>query len=168
MRSALGFTLIELLVVISITAILSVIAFVNYKDFAQAQMLNKAVTEIQTYLRLAQSNSTASVICTPQAGAWGINFAEGGTVNLVCGPNQQIKKTLSLQNIQISSIKGDLCPSSLNLPLLISYSSLYGAVSFSGSADCLSQSLTITINLIDIKGNTKPLNISKGGAINGQ
>ena len=63
MKSARGFTLIELLVVIAITSILAVMGFVNFKDFSSNQISVKAAGEIQTILRLAQSNATSSTLC---------------------------------------------------------------------------------------------------------
>lgn len=175
MRTAQGFTLIELLVVISITAILGVLTIANFKDFSRTQILNKAASDIQNFLIQAQSNATTSTLCDGQGGAsWGVNFRpnidpNSSTIDLVCSANTIIKKTLTLENVTISSIRGSSCVTSLNVPLLVSYSPLYGKLSFWGFANCLNSSSTVTINLTYTKtGDQKSFNITQGGVSNVQ
>lgn len=175
MRSA-GYTLIELLVVISIISILSVVGFVNFKDFSSDQVAVKAVGQVQTYLRLAQSNATSSTICPGQGGAtsWSVVFTnDAKTIQLRCNPNDFLKRIYSLDPAQVSSIRGSDCGSDTAIntttrPLTITYLSGVGTLAFSttdtNTSSCLQSSTSITIRL----SNTKSLTLNKGGAINVQ
>lgn len=155
MRSG-GFTLIELLVVISIMALLAVFAFVNFKDFAQDQVLNKAAGEVQTYLRLAQSNATSSTLCNNQgAASWFLIF-NSTTIELRCNPENYLQRTYSLENALIA-ISGSGC--TLNLPATLSY--LVGTAELSGACT----SVTFTVSNIQNPALTKNITVSKGGAI---
>ena len=178
MQSARGFTLIELLVVISIISIMSVVAFVNFKDFAQDQILNKAIGQIQTYLRLAQANATAGVLCQGIGGVdWAVVFqANQRNLDLICGVSGMVVKTLTLENVLIDSVKSStcaaICTNASCLPLKVSYSKLDGSVKITSSADqttCLSTSSQILINVKNLKtNNIKTFTISKGGATDAQ
>lgn len=187
MYSARGFTLIELLVVISIISIMSVVAFVNFKDFTQDQILNKAVGQVQTYLRLAQANATAGVVCNNLGGAdWRINLKPSRTeVDLECSTdnfqNTQTVKTLTLENIRVDSVKGSACTSSSSPPLYITYAKLSGSIKIIGNdpTGCINLSSTVLVNLKRTIGEVcsglnspnscfKNFTISKGGAIDAQ
>lgn len=174
-KNSFGFTLIELLVAMSILAILSVVAFVNYKDFSQDQILIKAQDEIQTFLRLTQSNATSSVLCESGGGSnWVVDFkADKVTINIICGPNNIVKKRMILQDAKVDSIKGSSCSSITdttfdNSLLRVSFSPLYGSLSFTGVDNCIRDSSTVTINLLNTRNNsgTRSFNISKGGGTN--
>ena len=110
MRPA-GFTLIELLVVISITGILSTLTFVNFKSFAKEQQLNKSIGEIQTFLKLAQSNATSSTVCGSSGGvSWTVRFnSDKITVDIICGLDltKAPYKTLTLQNGRLCRLRSD-------------------------------------------------------------
>ena len=187
MRSS-GFTLIELLVVVSIMGILSVLAFVNFKDFTQTQQLNKAVGEIQTFLRVAQTNATSSTLCTNRGGSiggvsWTVRInSDKKSMDIYCGTNSSCSantcyKTLTLQNVKVDSIKASACDTStfLTLPVKFTYAALSGAIVFTDSstdssgstsnASCLSTSQTITFKLTNSANFAKSFSISKGGAI---
>ncbi len=171
MRTARGFTLVELLIVISIIGILGVLTFANFKDFSQAQILSKAITDTQTILRQAQSNATSSTLCNNTGGLnWGVNFNSSGTgVDLICGPADSVQKTINFTNVKVVSIKGSSCISKLNLPFKISYSPLYGKVTFTGSDNCIALSPTITLSITNNKtGEQKSFNITQGGATDAQ
>lgn len=174
-----GFSLIELLVVISIASTLTVLGFVNFKDFSAEQVSNKAVGEIQTFLRLAQSNATTSTICkksdgTSEGGAtWSLVFrVNKTTIDLVCGSTNAIQKTYVLENATVDTIVGSACDGSSTIPLTLTYSSGSGALTFSSplaSPSCLaSENWTFTIKNTLNTNKTKLLKISKGGAINVQ
>lgn len=178
-RSARAFTLIELLVVIAITAILGVVAFVNFKDFAQDQILNKAQGQIQTYLRLAQANATAGVICNNQGGAdWRVRLDTD--IGLECSTNNFENiysiKTLTLENVKIASVGSPTCSAVCSnascLPLYVSYSKLSGSVKIKSDVEqtsCLKTSNQILINIKNLKTDKiKSFTISKGGAIDAQ
>lgn len=176
MHSARGFTLIELMVVIAITAILGIVAFVNFKDFAQNQVLNKAVGQIQTYLRLAQANATAGVLCSGQGGAsWSVKFVDDTTLKLTCGSTGIDQKNLDLdENARIDSIKcspaSSECPQTgFNAPLTVNFAPLDGKINFSAGDSCINTASTLLITLKNLKNNSyKCFTISKGGAIDVQ
>ena len=99
-----GYTLIELMVVIAIIAILSLVGFVNFKSFSVNQIPVKAAGQVQSYLRLAQSNATTSTLCNGlTANNWFLTFSipkpvtvsvELGCSNSVTGNYQQSIYTL--------------------------------------------------------------------------
>lgn len=163
MRSA-GFTLIELLVVISIIGILSVMGYANYRDFASNQVAKKAVGQIQTYLRLAQSNATTSTICNDKgATSWTLKFADSKTIELHCDPTDYPKSTLVLENATVAFDCEIAC--SLNNPTF-KYSVGSGALTISPTSPALETSAFITITITNIKNNaTQSFRITKGGAI---
>lgn len=181
MRTARGFTLVELLVVMAITAILGTVVFVNFKDFTQDQVLNKATGQIQTYLRLAQANATAGVLCNNQGGAdWRINFKDKTSINLECSINNFANivssKTLTLENVQIDSVASPTCAATCSnsscLPLFVTYSKLDGSVKIKSDVEqtsCLNTSNQVLINIKNLKTtNLKSFMISKGGATDAQ
>ncbi|MBI2040331.1 prepilin-type N-terminal cleavage/methylation domain-containing protein [Candidatus Microgenomates bacterium] len=165
-----GYTIIELLVVITIIAILSAIVFINSRTLAQDQILNKAVGQIQSALRLAQSNATAGLKCgSPlQGGAsWSAQFGSDKTkVEIYCDKTATVQQTFSLENVQVSEIQGSSCPSSSPPPVSIKYSPLYGLLTFEASDSCIGLSNTLTITVSNLTGgNSKSFTLSKGGAI---
>lgn len=160
-----GFTLIELLVVISIMGILATFIFVNYKSSKSGQDLNKAASDIQSFLRLAQSNATSGVKCGTQGGAfWGVRFETNKKLQLKCGQNIGVgswQKDLNLEGVQ-AVYEEVFC--SISSPLTVVYAPLDGKVTFSGS-DCSK----VVINLTATKDNTtKCFTIERGGAVDVQ
>ena len=183
-RNRRGYTLIELLVVISIIAILSVIAFVNIKDFSSAQALKKAAGEVQSILRLAQSNASSSTQCNDNSYgvAWGITFAvDQRTITLNCNSNATPYKTLTfptginIQSITSTNPTNNTVVCTLNLPVKVSYSALKGLPTVSNndhrSSDstdtCLGQGQNVNINITK-NSDTKVVNFTSGGGINVQ
>ncbi len=152
MRSA-GYTLIELLVVISIIGILSVVGFVNIKDFSSAQALKKAAGDVQSFLRLAQSNATSSAFCNKvgvvdvYGVSWKVTFSPSDVV-ITCGSNPSYK-TLKLQTG--ITIKDPPSP--------VVYSVLKG-IPDSG--------VTIILTNDKVPPETKTVILTSGGAINVQ
>ena len=164
-RSRDGYTLIELLVVLTIMAVLSIVVFINFKTFSQDQAVNKAVGQVQSALRLAQSNAGSGVTCAGVGGAkWSAKLNTNAT-DILCDKSTSVQKNFTLENVTISSIK---CSTggNLTLPITISYSSIYGNVDF-GSDGCLgnTQTLVITLSNSQNSSSTKTFTISKGGAI---
>ena len=175
MRSA-GFTLIELLVVISIISILSVMGYANYKDFATNQIAKKAVGQIQTYLRLAQSNATTSTLCNGQGStSWSLKFKDPSTVELRCNPTDYPKSSLILENATLE-IKGTIAdvPCSIGFPAFLNYSIGTASGKLTSSDTTVSQacldSSTLTFTVTNAKNsNDHPFfKISKTGAIDVQ
>lgn len=186
MRSA-GFTLIELLVVISIIAILGVAVFINYKDFSQNQVLDEALGQVQTYLRLAQANATSSTLCLvtqldgtkEEVGgvSWSAKFVDKDRLSLTCGTPDSEQKTQTLEDVEVASIQcsptsNANCPpddSTFSPPLTVSFAPLNGNVSFTDSDSCVTSASTLMIILRNQKNDAKKcFTISKGGAIDVQ
>lgn len=173
---AAGFTLIEMLIAITIIGVLSVTSFVYSRSLSQERFLAKALDSTQSLLRSAQSNATTGFNCGSTAGAsgWSVQFKndDKAKINLNCDKSANPIRTLSLENnIQVDSITGSSCMSAppFSQPVNVSFSSLYGKVTFSGSDSCIAQSSTLTITLKNIStAVTKTFTISRGGAINVQ
>lgn len=168
-----GYTLIELLVVISIISLMAIIGFANFKDFSRDQVVVKAAGQVQSLLRLAQSNATSSTLCNGSgATSWYINItddANNSIIQLNCDPGGTLR-SYPLENAKVS-IAASGC--SFNLPVRISYAVGTGAqtLASSGASDtCLKSSkftLTIT-NFPNPSASPKSFNVSKGGAIDVQ
>lgn len=183
-----GYTLIELLIVISIMAILGVIGFVGFKNFAEDQILTKAVGVVQTVLRLAQSNATAGTFCNGSGGAiWRVKFEDPLKLDLICAlpiatpPVAYTLRSYNLENAKVLSITSSACSSPPPIfpgyYLFVNYSPLSGKVDFyraDGNNSCINgnQSIpnpTLTIELQNTKNNkTKKIILSKGGSIDVQ
>lgn len=166
-----GFTLIELLIVISIIALLAVVVYVNFKDFAQDRVVNKAIGQIQTALRLAQANATSSFLCQGLASVdWKVRI-NSANVELLCGDGDSLVQTTTLQNVLVDSIEGSACTSPTDvLPLTITYSKLSGKVKIEGAEgapSCIDESQQVSLNIKNTKTSIiKTFTISKGGATN--
>lgn len=154
-----GYTLVELMVVLTILAIIGLVAFANLKTFSKTQTVDQAISEVQSFLRLAQSNATAGVICGTQGGAyWAVKFESNTQLKLRCGPTgvETEQKTLDLVGVQVSYS----CP--LDSQLIVTYAPLSGAVNLGSCSD-------VTITLTSTQdGQSKSFVITKGGAINVQ
>lgn len=165
-----GFTLVELLVVITIIGLLGIVAYVNFKDLAQDQVIKKVIGEIQTDLRLAQSNATASLLCNGEASVdWKVNIrSDRVNVDVTCGPSDFLVKTTTLVGARVKSVWGSDCPSPTEtLPLTVTYEKLSGVATIDGSLLCIDTSSTVKVTVENTKTNaTIPFIISKGGAIN--
>lgn len=180
-----GYTLIELLVVLSIMSILGIAAYINSKNSIQDQAVKNGASQIQTYLRTAQSNANSSLQCydmtlgkvTPLN--WYISFGnQTGNIVLNCGDNivGNNQKNLPLDsNVQIISIAGtqagcSFTPSS-TYPIQVYFSTFYGKTSFKYTQDtCISSSPSLTITIAH-KNNlslTRQIIASSGGSINVQ
>lgn len=182
-----GFTLIELIVVISLIAITSVVAFVNFKTQEQDRLLVGATSDLVTWLRLAQQNAKSGVKCTgnkPSSG-WGLYIADKTTAKLFCyitpltnnlpafGPGSvetSLEKTYPLNNpIEITSIGTGGCVASW--PIQFEFSPLYGDIKFRTGA--LSTNYLICTSALEVKlinttaggANTKKVLINKAGSL---
>lgn len=167
MRSA-GFTLIELLVVISIISILSVVGFVNFKGFSEDQATDKAVGQIQTLLRLAQSNATSGILCGTSGGVpWSL-ILNSTSIDLACGSTNIVQKTYTLDSsAEIDTIIGSGCTGSI-MPVYLTYSPGVGALTFyaPGASNTCNASVSWTFTIKNTRNNTtKSFIQSKGGAI---
>ena len=171
MKKLNGYSLVELLVVISVISILGIAGYANFKKFSADQVTKKAITEVQSVLRLAQGNATSSTLCSGLEGKkWSVIF-NSGNLDLSCGGNPP-GRTYTLQKATIDSIIGSDCGViPLNLPATFNYTFGVGTliVSSTGatSACLLSGSWTFTLKNIQ-DGSTRSFKLSKGGAIDVQ
>ena len=170
-----GFTLVELLVVIAIMGIVGIVAFANYGNLKKDQDLRAAASSIHSLIRLAQANSTARLKCgndiTGSGADWIISFASDRiTINLNCqiGANPIVPDVVPpivlANNITIDSISGDIGCNG-DLPVTVTYSPLYGGVSFTDALGVCTLSSKISINLKDSEGNIKTIIVNKGGSV---
>lgn len=177
MRPA-GYTLIELLVVISIIAILAVAGFVNFKSFSQSKVTEKAAGQMQTILRLAQSNATSSTLC-PDPGvsdqgakAWHLVMASNTTINLTCDTattTDYLHKSYTLENARIEGIAGQrpgfgFCAVDLAVtPFKITYSTGAGALTASpcATSDFWDFNVRNTVDTTSVKS----MRLIRGGSI---
>ncbi len=178
-----AFTIIELMVVISIMAILSVVVFVNLRSFGEDANLKNVAFDVQSYIRLAQTNATSGVRCGGHGGAsWSIVISGRNTVNLVCETQDAYVRTWTIHSpALISSICGSggcaSCPSSftagdavISKLIKVTFSYLEGKVSFEdedSTQQCFLQTSDMVINLIkkSESEDTKSVTINKGGSI---
>lgn len=147
-----GFTLIELLVSIAVIAVLSTVGFIEYRTFSTTQILNSSVNDIQSFLRVAQSNATAAVTLTNGATNypcknWVVRFSRinnKDTLDLICEEavlanyqdHLKTSSTLTLPaNVTISAVDNSCTdatpppPTPLSFPtdtVSVSFSVLYG------------------------------------------
>lgn len=165
-----GFTLIELLVVISIMAILGAFTITNFHFFGEDKELEGIALDIQSLIRVAQTNATTNLKCNTQSGAiWQFEYSNASTINLKClepSASPIIKKTMSFEsNIVVQSFSGNIpsCPSAF--PVLINFAPLDGKINFQDVAGCTILTTTIKNNK---SGYTKTLTIDKGGRVYAQ
>ncbi len=160
-KSAQGFTLIELLVVISITAVIGIYAIANFRSFGADQNTKSSALEIQSFLRLAQSNSTSNLKCQSQPTTnWFIVFTSNTSLDLKCqnsvGTSSSLKSLSMPENITytVANASGDCTPNQVN------FAPLTGAMT---TSNCSSGS--IIINLANSKGGSKQVRVEQGGRI---
>mgnify|MGYP001570393819 CR=1 FL=1 len=167
MSARLGFTLIELLVVIAIMAITGIFTLANFRSFGAEQNFKSAALDVQSLLRLAQTNATSGVKCQSSdtnALGWRVEYTPSTTFNLQCqnssGWSSSVKQLDISNRATVSSIAVGNCN-----PTYINFAPLYGSVtSGNNSANC--PNTTITITLQDTKGtNTRQLKVAPGGNI---
>ncbi len=166
-----GFTLVELLVVVAIMALAGTYTLSNYGSFGEDQKLKNAVLDIQSQLRLAQTNATANVKCNTQYGAlWQVEFPNTTTMQLTCAEQPSrlisIKKTLRLSAnitiLKICKLNDNSCIDGQIRTNVIAFVPLNGEVLLQGWP-------ALEITLKNIKtGSTKSLVIEKGGRIYAQ
>lgn len=128
-----GFTLIELLVVIAIMAIIGTFAIANYRSFGQDKELVSIALDIQSLVRVAQTNATTGKKCIPRldpispAEAWQNDFFrqnDGDKITLACsylrgdgaliGGYWGVQKYFILPaHIQLVSVDIDSCSNTL-------------------------------------------------------
>ena len=138
-----GYTLVEVLVVIAIMAILGTTGYANYISFSSNQILTDGVNKIQSLLRAAQTNATASVIHNNSTCFnWSVRFnTDKKTLSLFCETQSgDVEKSPPLtlpEGVTINTITafdssgGSICTSTnfaaqSAYTATTSYSTLYG------------------------------------------
>ena len=188
--SVKGFTLIELLVVVAIMGILGV-ATINYGNFSEGQKLNAATADIQSILKLAQTNAATRIYCTSDTGGngarWWVEFSTGlKTITIVCDNDTttplttQVVNTITLNpSIAVNAISGSSTSCTSGYPVnvvRVNFEPLYATVTFTDPGatpvDCVSsQYLTVTLKnnkTTDTEVNTKQIRIDRGGSVSVQ
>lgn len=179
-----GFTLIELVIVISISALLSIVAIVQFRNFKADEGIKKAANELQSFIRIAQTNATTRLNCVGTTDSGPVTLSgtnwyilletDQKTVKLKCStltPSMSVQKTLTLENnIRIDSVDG-VSPCHSLFPgnqISIVFEPLYGSVSFiDPSASCIPNGNILSITLQDsVTSARRNVIINKGGVIN--
>lgn len=171
-----GYTIVELIVVIAVMVILGTVVLANYGTLGKNQALQKGVSDVQSFIRKAQTNATARVPCPPTstdsfaAGAsWRVKFDSATSISMKCrlgtGSEQtptgsQYAYTLG-GNVIVDKINTSCSPSSA---FTVTFAPLYGTVTFTDGGCPASPNFIITLRN-SITGTTKDLVIDKGGSV---
>ncbi len=165
MDNSRAYTLIELLVVIAIIGILSLVGFVNFKSFSADQVAVKAAGQIQSYLRLAQTNATTSTKCNNQAPAnWSLTFSGSSpvSVELWCSSNDPVTPPVTHYTQRIYTLDTNAQISLGTCPATITY--LIG----SGMLPSTASDCSITVQNSSVPASVKTISVTVGGAISVQ
>lgn len=176
-----GFTLVEILVVLAIIGIVGLISYLSIGTFREDENLKSVASDLQSYLRLAQSNATTGVKCASTGGiSWSLVIRDRSSIELRCQTQAAVDPPIREWTIknpaQIDSIEGigTLSCSSVKSedtlinPVTVTFSYLYGQAAFSDPQNqCLSESTGIQIKVRKKMGSAvlKTVTISKGGSI---
>lgn len=174
-----GFTLVEILVVLAVVGILSVTGYINYRTFSHEQIIDDAVSSVQSLLRTAQTNATTSLKCkTVGSQQWIIAFKNKSLLELQCirADNSQLEpiKTLNLtNNVELDSISGVFCSSTFPTNIItLSFDTLSGKVGFFDPGQtCIAALDEIAVVLKHQRTEIpllKTITVGKGGGINAQ
>lgn len=168
-----AFSLIELLVVLGIMSIIGVVSIANFGSFGESQKLGNAASDIQSLLKLSQTNAGSRVVCGGNFGAsWWVDFSSSSQVlNLKCAvpatPVQTVKTHSLAESLGVDSVSADsFC--SFTYPITIKFSPLYSHVSFSDAsgASCVTNAKFLTIIIKNSKNSEqKSIKVDKGGAV---
>lgn len=173
-----AFTLIEILVVIAIMGITGVFVMANYRNFGADRNFKNASLDIQNFLRLAQSNATANVLCfaTPAKG-WmvvvGPSSTAGTYLELRCDPgigSSFVKRQdLSGNNTAITKItRGSCTPNTIKFTPLSGAATSGTTVSYNFTEDTgcgVSTNTTITLSHTGTTDPPKHIIVEPGGRI---
>lgn len=176
-----GFTLVELVVVISIMSILFVAGVVNFGTLRENQNLTSATFDLQSLIRLAQSNATSGVQCgSSPAFDWRITILGATDIILSClwdhdnnpttAPvSSEIKRQVLSSNIKIEQLFGNAQTCQAGVNSSITFGVPFGRATFSDPLNqaCIRDS--DSFNMVVKNQNDaqrQMITIRKGGAIN--
>lgn len=179
-----GFTLVEILVVLAIMGIVGMMSYLNIGTFREDANLKSVASDLQSYLRLAQSNAQTGVKCGSRGGlSWSLLIKDRTTIQLRCqtqaADDSPVREWTLKNPSQIDAIEGVLqstnCASSFTAtfvnPITITFSYLNGDVAFSDSdatKTCLSNSSAMRIKVrknAESLDNLRTVTVNKGGSI---
>ncbi|MDP3973849.1 MAG: prepilin-type N-terminal cleavage/methylation domain-containing protein [Candidatus Daviesbacteria bacterium] len=172
-----GYTLIELMVGVSILAIFSVVALLQFRTFGEDKILTSAANDVQSFIRTAQTNASTGVLCTGNGGAsWSVvintnqinmdHLCSYGDPPVTFTPPNNLKLP---PNIIINSMVSPFCQSvypQMGGALTLIYAPITGGVTFETQEQCIKDGVNLTITLVNTKTSTsKDVIIDKGGAV---
>lgn len=170
---ALGFTLIELLIVISIVAIMSLVGVASFREFAANQVAPKASGEVQSVIRLAQSNATTSTLCNNvPAFSWTARIdLTNNKIQLYCNTAATpatyiLQRDYPLTNAHLTARCSDQHSDIATATTDLTYTTGMGKLS-TNCNNGASVNITIT-NSSNADAAPQTLKVSRGGAINVQ
>lgn len=169
-----GFTLVEILVVMGVMAIIGVVVFANFRNGKEEQLLQKALSETQSVLKLAQSNASASVVCGNLGGGsyWQVQINPSlEKIILGCSKGEGEVQTQRVYDLEKGVNISFICPSSgsgFNSTVTIVYAAFSGLPKFINVDSCGVNFSGLGVKFQSEKDNTisKQFIISSGGAIN--
>ncbi len=176
-----GFTMIELLIVMAIMATLTGVMIPNLRGYNTNQKLVEAASQVQSDIRLIQTNATSGVKCTSSTAAtWYLQVDPNkpaaykiGNTCLTAAEASAETRTFS-SGVTIKSIQYTTGVSTTTASLAnctrVSFSNIYSNLSFSNSNATCSISnavdqVTITLSSSATGAITNQVVISKGGSV---
>lgn len=175
-----GYTFMELLVVITIMSFLGIGILLRQNFSKEDNALKNAALDLQSFIRLAQSNAQTSTLCEGSGStAWTIEPRNQKTVELKCDisdpPPPITQKTLNfgttieIRNRPFGITGNGNCDTFFPIQILtIRYPTLSAKPSFESPIGnfCVVSSSYLDINLRNTKtGNTQTVTIDKGGTV---
>lgn len=162
-----GFTLIELLVAISIMALVSIFFLVDFGPYKKDQALINATNDIQSFIRFAQTNATAGVLCPPKeliersGSAYSVRLLlNEKKLEMVCENTDEVTKALNLpSDIQFSQASGGVAVQK------IKFATIGGTVCFEKSDKTCDVVKELEVKAMLEGGASKSVMINSGGLI---
>jgi prepilin-type N-terminal cleavage/methylation domain-containing protein len=172
-----AYTLIELMVAVAILVIVSIISVNQFRSFNQDRELSNSASNLQSFIRTAQTNATTGTLCNANGGAtWLISIKNDRTTfDPKCSyntppafyaPPNSFKLPVG---VEVQSIISPFCTSnypSLSSEMALNYAPITGELTFSADEQCIKDGVYLAIILVNTKTSaTKTVIIRKGGAV---
>ena len=162
-----GFTLIELLIVVVVLAVITLVTFLNLGRTREDANLKASHADLNSFLRTAQANAHSGFKCpsTNKPGDWWVEIVSKTYLALQCGTGAEVSSK-TLTNTEVFKIVCNSTDSSLITGIIVNFSQISGAISFSGSAECGASTSSMQIILRNLNtGSQLITSIEKGGSI---